>query len=192
MAAPIDPRLWLRLNHYLERARSVAHVRGLALLGYRGSYDVHLGPGVRVINPDRLTLGRKVNVSRDVKLECAVREGHAAAGRIELGDNVFVGERTTIVCHERIFIGRQTMIGHNCSIMDFSHGTAPGQPMREQVGELAEVTIGEECWLGAGVIVLPGVTIGSGTIVAAGGVVSRSLPENVLAAGVPARVLRPR
>jgi acetyltransferase-like isoleucine patch superfamily enzyme len=185
-------RLWSRVSHYRDRARSIAHVRALTLLGYAGSTEVHLGPGVRIINPDAVTLGPMVNLSRDVKIECATATDGGPTGRVDIGDHVFVGERTSIVCHERITIGRLTMIGHNCSLMDFSHGTAPNQSMSKQPGVLEPVTIGEECWLGAAVIVLPGVTIGRGTIVAAGAVVSRDLPENVVAAGVPARVMRAR
>jgi acetyltransferase-like isoleucine patch superfamily enzyme len=96
------------------------------------------------------------------------------------------------VSHERIAIGANTMIAHNCSLMDFNHGIAAGGPPSQLPGRTAEVVIGEDCWLGAGVIVLPGVRIGDGTVVDAGSVVTKSLPGNVVAAGVPARVIRPR
>jgi acetyltransferase-like isoleucine patch superfamily enzyme len=181
-----------RAAHYLARIRSIAHVRALALLGYRGSRDVHVDPGVRVINPGWLQMGDKVHLCRDVKIECNVRETSGNHGEVTIGDHVFVGDRTTIISYAAITIGRLTMIGHNCSIIDANHGTEPGTPMSRQPGRPAAVRIGDDCWLGTGVIVLPGVTIGGGTIVAAGSVVTRSLPEGVMAAGVPARVVRPR
>jgi len=119
-------------------------------------------------------------------------DGSTRLGRISVADHVFIGERTSIVSYESISIGRLTMISHGCSLIDSNHGTKVGTPMREQPGFPAPVVIGEDCWLGAGVIVLPGVTIGNGTIVGAGSVVTRTLPANVMAAGVPARVVRPR
>jgi acetyltransferase-like isoleucine patch superfamily enzyme len=181
-----------KARHYLARLRSVAHVRALTLLGYRGSTDVQLDAGVRISDPRGVVLGARVHLCRGVKIECLAVEGSPTPGRVQIGDHVFIGERSTITSHARIAIGRLTMMGHSCSIMDFNHGTAPGTPMARQPGRTAEVQIGEDCWLGAGVIVLPGVTIGSGTVVAAGSVVTRSLPENVIAAGVPAEVRRPR
>lgn len=170
----------------------MAHTRALSLLGYRGSHDVHLEPGVRITDPSGLVMGHRVRLCRGVKVDCLALGDQGAVGQCSIGDGVFVGERTTISCYAKIVIGAATMIAHNCSIMDANHGTAPGVPLRQQPGYPAEVIIGEDCWLGTGVIVLPGVTIGNGTIVGAGSVVTANLPPNVVAAGVPARVLRPR
>ena len=181
-----------RALHYAARLRSVGHVRMLSLLGYAGSRDVQLDADVRITHPPGVTLGARVHLCRGVKLEPSRLEGGTAFGRIDLGEHVFVGERSTIVSHERIAVGARTMIAHNCSLMDFNHGFAAGGLPSRQPGRTAEVVIGEDCWLGAGVIVLPGVRIGDGTVVGAGSVVTKSLPGNVVAAGVPARVIRPR
>jgi acetyltransferase-like isoleucine patch superfamily enzyme len=181
-----------RARHYASRLRSVGHVRVLGWLGYRGSRDVHLDADVRIIYPPAVTLGAGVHLCRGVKLEPSVLDGGTSHGRIELGDKVYVGERTTIVSHARIAVGHRVMIAHGCSLMDMNHGIAPGGPPSLQPPTTAEVIVGDECWLGAHVIVLPGVRIGAGTIVGAGSVVTKSLPENVIAAGVPARVIRPR
>jgi acetyltransferase-like isoleucine patch superfamily enzyme len=64
--------------------------------------------------------------------------------------------------------------------------------MREQRGTYAPVIIGSDCWLGAGVVVLKGVTIGNGTMIGAGAVVTDDVPEYTIAAGVPAKVIRER
>ena len=167
-------------------------MQALRALGYRGSGSVHLSAGVRLINPEAIVLGEHVDISAYAKLECTLLEGTIELGRISVGDHVFIGERTSIVSYRHISIGRLTMISHNCSLIDSNHGTKAGTPMREQPGFPAPVVIGEDCWLGAGVIVLPGVTIGNGTIVGAGSVVTKTLPGNVVAAGVPARVVRSR
>ena len=182
----------VKTMHYIDRARSIGHVGALTCLGYRGSRDVHLGPGVRITDPARVLIGEKANISRGVKIECLTMSGQAEAGMVVIGDRVFIGERSTIICNARITIGRLTMIGHGVSILDFNHGTSRDVPMRDQLGTTAEVSIGEDCWLGANAIVLPGVTVGDGTVVAAGSVVTQTLPANVIAAGVPARILRER
>jgi maltose O-acetyltransferase len=64
------------------------------------------------------------------------------------------------------------------------------EPRRDKLEGTAPITLGDNVWLGGGVIVLPGVSIGDNTVVGAGAVVSRDLPANVIAAGVPARVTR--
>lgn len=181
-----------KARHYVDRVRSIGHVGALTCLGYRGSRDVHLGAGVRIPNPSRVILGDKVNLRPWVKIECLAMKGRAEAGQVVIGDNVFIGEHSTIICCSRIDIGRLTMVGHNVSIVDCNHGTERGTPMRDQVGTTAEISIGEDCWIGAGAFVLPGVTIGNGTVVGAGSVITQSLPENVIVAGVPARVIRTR
>jgi acetyltransferase-like isoleucine patch superfamily enzyme len=181
-----------RARHYAARLRSVGHVRVLGWLGYQGSRDVQLDADVRITYPPAVTLGPRVHLCRGVKLEPSQVEGRAVFGRIELGEHVFVGERTTIVSHERIAVGARTMIAHNCSLMDFNHGIEAGGPPSRLPGRTAEVVVEEDCWLGAGVIVLPGARVGAGTIVGAGSVVTKSLPPGVIAAGVPARVLRSR
>jgi acetyltransferase-like isoleucine patch superfamily enzyme len=183
---------YARALHYAARARSIAQVRLLTWLGYAGSREIHLDADVRITHAPGVTMGPRVHLCRGVKLEPSRLEGSPTFGRIELGEHVFVGERTTIVSHERIAVGARSMIAHNCSLMDFNHGVAAGGPPSLLPGHTAEVVLGEECWLGTGVIVLPGVRIGAGTIVGAGSVVTKSLPEGVIAAGVPARVLRPR
>lgn len=180
-----------KARHYHARLWSIGYLRLLELLGYRGSREVHVDPHARILNPRGLTMSPGVWIRRDAKLECAVSDGDRL-GTISIGERTYVGERTSIVSYQRISIGDSTMIGHNCSIMDTNHGTDRGEAMGNQQGRTEPVSIGEDCWLGTGVIVLPGVTIGKGTIVGAGAVVTRSLPENVVAAGVPARVVRPR
>jgi UDP-3-O-[3-hydroxymyristoyl] glucosamine N-acyltransferase len=181
-----------KTRHYMTRLRSVAHVGVLVSQGYRGSRRVHLDARVHVARPSGLSLGEGARICRDVTLDCLSADGGLRYGQLIVGDRVFIGERTTIVSHGRIVIGAATMVAHNCSIMDFNHGTALGTPMRDQAGRVAEVSIGQDCWLGAGVIVLPGVAIGTGTVVAAGSVVTSNLPENVIAAGIPAVVRRNR
>ena len=110
-------------------------------------------------------------------------------GHVHFGKNVYANFNLTLVDDTHIYIGDYTMIGPNVTIATAGHPILP-QLRREAYQYNAPVHIGENCWLGAGVIVLPGVTIGDNTVIGAGSVVTKDLPANVVAVGNPCRVLR--
>lgn len=108
---------------------------------------------------------------------------------IRLGENVFVNYNATMLDGGFITIGSNTKLGPNCQLL------TPNHPMdylerRKPQERCLPITIGEDCWLGAGVIVCPGVTIGDRVVVGAGSVVVRDIPSDSLAVGNPARVVR--
>lgn len=105
------------------------------------------------------------------------------------GKNVYVNYHLTCVDDTHIYIGDYTMIGPNVTIATAGHPILPR--LREQAFQYnIPVTIGKNCWLGAGVIVMPGVTIGDNTVIGAGSIVTKDIPANVVAVGNPCRVLR--
>lgn len=81
------------------------------------------------------------------------------------------------------------MIGPNTTITTVGHPLSP-KKRREHLAQASEIRIGNDVWLGANVTVLPGVTIGNNVVVGAGAVVSKDIPDNSLALGVPARIVR--
>ena len=116
---------------------------------------------------------------------------HANFGgkHVHFGNNIYANFNLTLVDDTHIYVGDCTMFGPNVVI------ATAGHPILPELRELAyqynmPVRIGRNCWLGAGVIVLPGVTIGDNTVVGAGAVVTKDLPANVVAVGNPCRVLR--
>jgi maltose O-acetyltransferase len=115
--------------------------------------------------------------------------------RCEYGYQIHVGERVFanfgLVCLDvaRITIGDDTRIGPGVQLLTPTHPLEPG-PRREGWESAEPITIGANVWLGGGVVVCPGVTIGDDTVVGAGSVITRDLPARVLAVGNPARVVR--
>lgn len=109
---------------------------------------------------------------------------------VHLGQHVYCNFGITMVDDTHIYIGDGTMLGPHVTIATAGHPILPA--LREQAYQYnIPVHIGKNCWLGAGVIVLPGVHIGDNTVVGAGSVVTRDLPADVVAVGNPCRVLRP-
>lgn len=106
------------------------------------------------------------------------------------GKNVYANFNLTLVDDTHIYIGDNTMIGPNVTIATAGHPILPELRAKGYQYNVP-VHIGKNCWLGAGVIVLPGVTIGDGTVVGAGSVVTKDIPAGVVAVGDPCRVLRP-
>ena len=108
---------------------------------------------------------------------------------VHLGNNVYFNFNATLVDDTHIYIGDCTMLGPNVVIATAGHPILP--ELREKALQYnLPVHIGRNCWLGAGVIVLPGVTIGDNTVIGAGSVVTKDIPANVVAVGNPCKVLR--
>lgn len=112
------------------------------------------------------------------------------AGRyIHFGNGVYANFGLTCVDDTHIYIGDKTMFGPNVVLATANHPILP--EFREKAYQYnKEIHIGKNCWLGAGVIVVPGISIGDNSVIGAGSVVTRDIPDNVLAVGNPCRVLR--
>ena len=108
---------------------------------------------------------------------------------ITFGNNFFANYNCKILDGAEVVFGDDVRIGPDCSFLTPNH--APDPEMRRQGYEIFQpITVGDNVWFGANVTVLPGVSIGCDSIIAAGSVVSRDIPAGVLAAGVPCRVIR--
>lgn len=160
----VDPRSWLH---------------ALRLLHYY--YYTHVG------QIPKLRRGRGVRLAPNVSL--------TNAALISLGDGANIGAR----CHlwagataGTISIGRDVRLAPNCFLIASNYGLKPGVPFLKQRMEEGKIVIGDNVWVGAGVIVLPGVSIGDDAVIAAGAVVTADIPAGVIAGGVPAKVIRQR
>ncbi len=110
---------------------------------------------------------------------------------IEIGNNSAIGLNARI--SGPLSIGDDVMMGPNVSIYTQNHETENiHKPMRLQTAPKQKVTIGNDCWIGANAIILPGVTVGNGVIIGAGAVVTRDVPDYAVVGGVPAKVIKLR
>lgn len=116
---------------------------------------------------------------------------HANFGgaHIHLGKNVYANFNLTCVDDTHIYIGDYTMFGPNVTVATAGHPLLPS--LRERGYQYnMPVHIGRNCWIGAGAIILPGITVGDNVVIGAGSIVTKDLPSNVLAVGNPCRILR--
>ena len=110
---------------------------------------------------------------------------------IVIGDNVFIGRGCEFNIRKRISVGRECAIASGCKFIDHDHGIT-GIMIDETLGAEEEIKIGDHVWLGCNVLVLKGVTIGNSAVVAAGAVVTKSIPHGEIWAGVPAKKISTR
>ena len=108
---------------------------------------------------------------------------------VHFGRNIYANFNLTLVDDTHIYVGDNTMFGPNVVVATAGHPLLP--ELREQGFQYnAPVHIGRNCWIGAGAILLPGVTVGDNAVIGAGSIVTRDVPASVLAVGNPCRVLR--
>ena len=128
------------------------------------------------------------------RLEVRVATSNRLLGRTgdvtrTLGDNVYANFNLTLVDDTYIYIGNSVMIGPNVTIATAGHPIAPD--LRRDVAQFnIPVRIGDNVWIGANSVVLPGVTIGENSVIGADSIVTKDIPANVVAVGNPCRVLR--
>ena len=114
-------------------------------------------------------------------------------GVVEIGAKTVFGQECTISAYRRVRIGEQCVIADRAMFIDFDHGVVEVErPIREQGIYKRDVHVGHNCWIGYGACILRGVTVGDNSVIGTSSVVTKDLPANAVAAGLPARVLRMR
>ncbi|MDB5336971.1 MAG: hypothetical protein JWN70_2590 [Planctomycetaceae bacterium] len=128
--------------------------------------------------------------------EIAVHKAHeltSIEGSLRVGSRTWIGSHANIrAAGGAILIGNNVIIAQGVSLIASNHGTQMGLPFRDQPWDQKKtgISIGDDVWIGAGASILPGVTIGEGSIVAAGAVVTKSIPGFELWGGIPAGFIR--
>jgi acetyltransferase-like isoleucine patch superfamily enzyme len=169
---------------------STARKLYLQLLGAK------IGAGTRMPKcivpwPHQIQIGANCTLEPDIYFKF---DGFWLPGpNIIIGDRVFIGRCCEFNVQGKIEIGDDTGIGSNVIFADHNHAMAPiGQRMRDQAVETQPIVIGRDTLIGVGSVILKGVNIGDGAVIAAGSVVTKSVPANEIWGGNPARKIRDR
>jgi acetyltransferase-like isoleucine patch superfamily enzyme len=212
----IDPAIGADALRSVATRRFVMLVRGalLAARTRRLVFPVFVGRGVAVHHPRHLRLNRGVTIEDYCRLDCLGRTGIRLGESVTLrrgvhievtsvlrdigegcvlGDRVGVSEGTYLGAKGLLTVGADSKFGPQCIVIAENHRFDDVDvPIRLQGVERRGVTIADDCWLGAGVRVVDGVSIGRGSVIGAGSVVTKNIPEYAVAVGDPARVIRSR
>lgn len=140
--------------------------------------------------PNKLSIGSACDIQDNVDFRIWHPFGHDTG--ITIGDRVFIGNGCEFVCNTRITIGNDCLIASGTTFVDVGHSFEASQKMNVQERTFAEITIGEDVWIGTSCQILQGVSIGSGSIIGAGSVVNKSVPSMQIWAGVPAKFIKNR
>ncbi|MFZ0547945.1 MAG: acyltransferase [Candidatus Promineifilaceae bacterium] len=168
--------------------------QGLAVLraGWHFRSATKLGKKVRIWGKPVVQNWGELFIADRVRLVSTIATTEivvAGGGCLEIGESTFINYGCSIAASKSVQIGPACNIGTYVIIMDNNfHRLEPER--RQERPESIPICIEENVWLGARVIVLPGVRIGQGSVIGAGSVVTKDIPERVVAAGVPARIIK--
>lgn len=168
----------------LNRLRTAITVLRLRLRGDRPGTRFFVHSGLpRIEGRGRITIGERVNWScHGARVAIEVAQG----ARLEIGARAFLNAGVEIICHTGVQIGAHCRIGPRCVLADTNH-----HPVHEGLRvRTAPIRLGHNVWLGRGVIVLPGVTIGDHAVIAAGSVVFGDVPSREVWRGNPAAFVK--
>lgn len=172
---------------------------------------VYIGTGVKIVNPQYISIGENVCISDGVTLIAKGPGGitigdhvylkdrvyldteWADTGYITIGDHVYIGTGTTLHGHKGLEIGDYALLAQNITLTPYSHiYRDPNTNIITQDGHCKKVTIGRDCYIGMGCCILYSGDIGEGSVIGAGSVVVKPIPPYSVAVGNPARVIKKR
>jgi acetyltransferase-like isoleucine patch superfamily enzyme len=189
--SPEDIEIWRNREAWYERNDSPDHraqiVAELAARRAYASFPIH-GEWLEGLQRGRIEIGENTLFQPHCWLTLDLDRG-----RITIGANCFLNLGVMIAAQDHVTIGDWVMIGNGCFIGDAAHRfDDPETPMALQgFTSKGPVAIGANCWLGVNCVVTSGVTIGERSVIGAGSVVTSDIPPGSIAAGAPARVIRP-
>lgn len=175
-----------RIGYWREKARLWLWQRELGERLVLGE-GTHLERGliVRIGDSGRVVLGAGVRIREGSELK--------VDGILEIGARTLIGSWNVLSVLDRVSIGEDCLLAERVSIRDHDHRFGdPSRPIAEQGYRVAAVTLGNNVWLGANVVLMRGVSLGDGCVVGANAVVTRSFGPGTVLVGAPARPLRTR
>ena len=182
-----EPNQQLRM-HYRQNLFHKFYYRWNQFKGVGLGKNVIIDKGAKL-----LRYPRNINIGNDVILKqgchiCPCR----VESKVSIGDRTTIGFYTLIYATDNISVGQDCMIAPFVYLVDSDHGLKRHELMNRQSNNTAAIRIGSDVWIGAHVVILKGVEIENGAIVAAGSVVKENVPGHVIVGGVPAKILGER
>lgn len=189
MAEPWLNRLY-RLSHRYYQLKAMLYYR--PMFKKLGKATAIRKP-LLILNPHYIQIGEHVLIREGARLEAVITDPQKQP-LLVIGDRTTIEQNVHIVCHRKVVIGSQVTIAGYCTIMDVQHPYEDIHDPRSIVERMPQedsfVEIQDGAFLGMGSVVLPNVTIGHKAVIGANSVVTKSVPDYCVAAGVPARILR--
>lgn len=175
----------LRQRRTGTRVSFSAYLKGLDRIELGSGCKIHADASVDASRSPGVRFGDKVTLNRYAYVQ-------GGEGGVRLGHRVEINNFSIVNGTGGVDIGDDTLIGPGVRIISYQHRHARDTTIRSQAVDARPIRIGRDCWLGANSVVLAGVTIGDGAVVAAGAVVRADVPDFAIVAGVPASVKKYR
>jgi len=153
--------------------------------------SISQGVTIMIDSSQSLVIGKRSSIGYGgLLIACDEGNRHKKKSKIKIGNNTAINEYCNMrAAGSLISVGNNCMLGQFVSLIGTNHSTKLGSPMKNQSWDFSRsgISIGNDVWIGANTVVLPGVQIGDGAIVAAGAVVNKNIPTNEVWGGVPAK-----
>ena len=184
-------RVKVIIKKYITQEYARQKLRGAQL-----GNNVRAQRAFRIIGPQFMKIGNDCYFGPDCRVEVWDKYlDDQFTPQLVLGNDVRINSTCHIGCINKVVIGSQTLLGSHVTIIDHAHGRNTFDelnlhPSERKLFSKGEIIIGERCWLCENAVILPGVHIGDGSIVAANAVVTKDVPERCVVAGNPAKVVK--
>jgi len=186
-----------RVCEYFKRAYNYIYT-GYIRKGFKswGESTLILPYAMNIKGEDVISIGANTQLGKSIQLTAWKRyQDKEYQPTISIGDNCLIRDFAHITAINKIIIGNNLLTGTNVLITDNSHGflskdSVEVNPSKRDLVSSGPVYIGNNVWLGNNVTILPNVSIGNGVIIGANSVVTKDIPDNCVAAGVPAKVVK--
>jgi len=189
MSETIHKAAFVLENRYYKKYVGILRRWWYSALGMHIGKNTHVPP-LNVIWPHQVALGRHCRLENNIsfKFDGIWKPGPS----IQIGNEVFIGAGCEFNIRIGISVGNDSLIASGCKFIDHDHGIQLNELIRKQHGPEQQIIIGNDVWLGCNVVVLKGVHIGNGAVVAAGAVVTKSIPPYEIWGGIPAKKIGER
>lgn len=168
------------------------HVRHRRYLTIGKGSVIEYGVRLSCLGSEGVRIGERVTVGKYALIECTSVLWHMGRG-CSVGDGSSIGDFAFIGCAGGVSIGRNVLMGQRVAFHSQNHVfDSTAAAIKQQGVTDQSIHVGDDCWLGSGAILLAGVELGEGCVVAAGSVVTRSFPAGSVIAGVPAKLMKSR